>query len=66
MSRALELQLSSAEAELLHAYRNMTDDDREMLVSFAGACARDNPRKITPRLSLVANIHSATRKEVTA
>lgn len=33
------------EQDLLNSYANMTDDDREMLVSFAGACARDNPRQ---------------------
>lgn len=47
--------LSRDESRLLSAFQKMTDDDREMLVSFAGACVRENPkRKLLPVVRLVA------------
>ncbi len=40
------------ENDLLRSYANMTDRDRKMLVSYARACARENPRP-QPRLTVI-------------
>jgi len=44
--------LTQPEKELLHSYANMNDRDRASLVSYARACARENPRP-KPRLTLI-------------
>lgn len=43
---------SQQETELLKSFKRMTDQDRLMLMSFAGACVRENPRA-KPLLSVI-------------
>jgi hypothetical protein len=63
MSYTQKSKLSSQETALLLAYKHMTDDDQEDLVSYANACVRENPRKVVPHLSLFVSTHSSTPKK---